>query len=85
MKKKDLLYLILAVGILLVAGYVVVTQLMPKDTTKQEGVTVEVVGAIEPDYDSVSLSELGNAEKVQDFSVPFDLTTGLGNPAIFGN
>jgi hypothetical protein len=81
-KKKDLTYLLLAVGILLVAGYLGYTQLAPKKTGP---VTVEVekIGAIPSEMDSDGLARIGDTDKVIDYNSPVDLT-GLGNRAPFG-
>lgn len=84
MKTKDLISLVVAVVILLVAGYIVLTQLMPKPQGSANGVEVEVVGEIKPNFDEQALTLLSDAEKTRDFSVPVDLTTGLNNTAVFG-
>jgi len=82
MKKKDLFYLLLAVGILLGAGYLAYTQLLPKKATSNL-VEVEKVGAIPDHLDSAGLTLINDSSKVQDFNSPVDLT-GLGNAAVFG-
>ena len=82
MKQKDLVYLLLAVTIFLVAGYVGYTQLLPKKTANV-GVTVEKVGIIPDSFDQTALSTLGDQTKVVDFSTPLDFT-GLDNTAPFG-
>ena len=82
MKKKDLIYLILAVTIFLGTGYVGYTQLMPKKASATV-VTVEVVGSIPDHMDEAGLAAIGDKNKVQDFNSPVDLT-GLGNAAVFG-
>jgi hypothetical protein len=83
MKPKDLVYLLIAVVILMAAGYLAYTQLVPQKSSAQ-GVTVEIVGPITENYDSVALTGLTNADKVRDYSVPIDLGTGLNNQAVFG-
>ncbi len=82
MKKKDMIYLVFAVGILLVAGYVGYTQLVPKKSAAKT-VEVDKIGAIPADFDSGALARLNDPTKVRDFSSPVDLT-GLGNKAVFG-
>ncbi len=82
MKKKDLIYLIVAVTIFLVTGYVGYTQLIPKKASASV-VTVEVVGSIPDHLDEAGLAALSDRTKVQDFNSPVDLT-GLGNAAVFG-
>ena len=83
MKKKDLTYLVLAVVILLVAGYVGYTQLAPKKTVNSNVVEVEKVGVIPEAMDAQGLARISDLEKVVDFNSPVDLT-GLGNGAPFG-
>jgi PBP1b-binding outer membrane lipoprotein LpoB len=84
MKTKDIIYMLLAVGIFLVAGYIAYTQLFaPKQSAKKK-VEVEVVGEIKPDFSGTALAAIKNSDKNRDFSVPLDLTTGLNNTAIFG-
>ena len=83
MKTKDLLYLVLAVVILLVSGYVGYTQLVPKKAGASSVTQVEVVGAIPGQLDQGGLSWLGDAAKVQDYNMPIDLS-GLNNSAPFG-
>jgi len=82
MKKKDLVYLLLAVGILLGAGYLGYTQLLPKKAASSV-VQVEKIGAIPDHLDSAGLAAINDSTKVQDFNSPVDLT-GLGNAAVFG-
>jgi hypothetical protein len=87
MKKKDLIALVIAVAILLVAGYLVYTQLIPQKSGgagQADGVKVEVVGSIAGDFDQTALTTLDDATKVRNFAVNIDLTTGLGNQAVFG-
>ena len=83
MKKKDMFYLLLAVVILLVAGYVGYTQLGPKQATVKT-VTVEKVGIIPDTLDDNGMKWLDDNKDVQDVGSSVDLTTGLGNPAPFG-
>jgi len=82
MKKKDLVYLLLAVAILLTAGYIGYTQLLPQKTTTNV-VEVEKIGPIPDQMDSAGLAAIGDPSKVQDYNSPVDLTD-LGNAAIFG-
>ncbi len=86
MKRKDVISLVIAALIFVVAGYLVYTQLMPKSasTAKQQGTQIEVVGSIESNFDSGTLSQLGDSSQVHDYAIPFDLTTGLGNQSVFG-
>lgn len=83
MKQKDIVYLVLAVVILLAAGYVGYTQLMPKKASSKV-VEVEKIGKIPSELDTSGLATLNDPTKVRDFNSPVDLTN-LNNKAIFGN
>ena len=82
MKQKDLVYLVVAVVILLVAGYVVYTNLMPKSTT-DTGVKVDIVGIIPNKMNSEGQTKLTDPAISKDFSSPIEFS-GLNNPAPFG-
>ncbi len=82
MKQKDMVYLLLAVGIFLVAGYVGYTQLVPKKPASST-IEVEKVGVVPASLDEAGLTRLADPAKVQDFNPPVDLG-GLGNAAPFG-
>ncbi len=84
MKKRDLIYLLLAAGILLAAGYLAFTQLAPKRSAASGGaVVVERVGSVPAGLDAAGMSLLRDSTKVRDFESPEDLT-GLGNKTLFG-
>jgi hypothetical protein len=83
MKTRDVVYMLLAVVILLVAGYLGYTQLVPQKQGAKT-VQVEVVGPISESYDDNALARITDGSKVRDFSVPMDLSTGLNNTAPFG-
>ncbi len=82
MKQKDVIFAVLAVVILLVAGYVGYTQLVPKKATSKV-VEVETVGPIPAELDQAGLARLDDPVKTVDFNSTPDLT-GLGNKAPFG-
>ena len=82
MKKKDLIYLMIAVVILLVAGYVVYANLVPKSTS-DTGVKVDKIGAISGTLNSDTLSGFADKATARDFSSPVEFS-GLGNTAPFG-
>lgn len=82
MKTKDIVYLVLAVLILLVAGYVGVTRLGKKPSSAA-GVQVEVIGTIPSSFDGTALNQLNDPTQVKDFSTPVDFS-GLGNTSPFG-
>ncbi|HEY2004237.1 MAG TPA: hypothetical protein VGH44_03925 [Candidatus Saccharimonadia bacterium] len=84
MKQKDLVYLVIAVVIFLVAGYIGYTQLVPKKAgAGSTGVQVEKVGIIPDNFDQTALTELNDPTKVVDYSTPQDFS-GLANTAPFG-
>jgi hypothetical protein len=85
MKKKDMLLLVVAAGIFIVAGYIIFTQLAPQGSGggQKKGVDVEVIGKIPSSMDDSALELIQDQEKVLDFNSPVDLT-GLGNKAPFG-
>lgn len=83
MKKKDMIFALLAVVILLVAGYIGYTQLAPKSTTATNTVEVEKVGVIPADLDTGGLKAITDTTRVLDFNAAVDLT-GLGTAAPFG-
>ena len=83
MKKKDLVFALLAVIILLVAGYVAYTQLLPKPTSASAGVEVEIIGNITAKLDASGLARLNDRARVNDYNTAVDFS-GLGNKAPFG-
>lgn len=85
MKSKDVLALIFAAVIFLVAGYIGYTQILaPKSSgTKTSELQVEVVGAIPSNLDQSALDQLNDTTKTEDFTPVIDLN-GLGNGAPFG-
>lgn len=83
MKSKDILFLVLAVAILMVAGYIGYTQLLAKKPASSSGVQVEVIGNIPSTFDSTAMAQLNDPTQVRDFSTPIDFS-GLGNTAPFG-
>ncbi len=83
MKKKDLIYLLLAVGILLGAGYIGYTQLMPKKSASSNVVKVDKVGEIPAEMNAEGIAAINDPKQVVDFNSPVDLS-GLNNQAPFG-
>jgi hypothetical protein len=82
MKPKEAMYLALAAGIFLIAGYIAYTQLVPKTAT-QKTVTVETVGAFDDHLNQDILTNFKDTTKTVDYNSPVDLT-GLGNNEPFG-
>jgi hypothetical protein len=83
MKRKELMYLLVAAVIFVVAGYLIYTQVAPKKQAASAGVEVEKIGVIPDQLDATGLAEISDSSKVVDFNSPVDLT-GLGNAAVFG-
>ncbi len=84
MKTKDMVYLVLAVAILLGAGFLAYTQVIAPKSAKSKVVTAEVVGAISPDFDAAAITMLNNPDKVRDYNVDIDIHSGVNNASIFG-
>jgi hypothetical protein len=83
MKQKDLVFVVLAVVILLVAGYLAYTQLMPKSSASSKVVTVEKIGKISSQLDAAGLARINDTQKVVNFNSVADYSS-LGNTAPFG-
>jgi len=84
-KKKDVMYLALAVVIFLAAGYLGYTQLLGKKAPiSSTGVSVEVVGPLPDSFDDGVLTQMTDRTKNRDFNSPVDLS-GLNNTAPFGH
>lgn len=82
MKTKDLVYLVVAVVILLAAGFLAFTQLAPKSTTSTS--QVEIVGRFSSEFDQAAVAKIRDPKTAQDYSSDFDFKSGLQNPAPFG-
>lgn len=79
MKRKDALYLGLAIAIMAVAGL-----LLLGGSRKSTGPVVEIVPEVEPQYDKAILAELTNENAHRNFAVKVNLKTELGNTRPFG-
>jgi hypothetical protein len=85
MKKNDLIAVVVAGIIFLVAGYLVYTQVMPHNTSSTStDVKVEKVGIIKPGLNQNTLDTMTDASKTNDYYTDIDLTTGLNNTNLFG-
>lgn len=83
--KKDIIYILLAAVMFSVTGIVAFTQLAPKGAaTGSAQATVEIVDPLVATLNTDALNTLGDPNKVRDYFVPIDLSTGLGNKAPFG-
>lgn len=82
MKRKDMIYLILAVVILAVTGYIGYGLLVPKSAQTNQ-VQVEVITPIQAEFDQSALRALSDDKSARDFTPLVDLSNGLGNPKPF--
>ena len=83
MKQKDVIYALLAGIIFLVAGYIGYTQLFPQTASSTTSATVDKVGLIPSQLDTVGISRLNDSSKVIDYNAQPDFG-GLGNATPFG-
>ena len=83
MKQKDLVYLLAAVAIFLVAGYFAYTKLIPQNANKKKTVTVQVVGKFEATLNDDARKQLEDDSVAHDFSLPITFD-GLGHKQLFG-
>jgi Flp pilus assembly protein CpaB len=86
MKQKDMIYAIVAVIILVVAGYLAYTQLVPRKTAAKSAASVSVdkVATISENLNEDAQKNLYEPTLSRNYTVEFDLTTGLGTVAPFG-
>lgn len=77
MKTKDIIFLVLA-GIILVVAGTISFGILTKNSSKPRQATVEIIEAIKPGFDNQSLQAISDMGKARDFSTPIDLS-GLGN------
>lgn len=82
-QKKDLLYIILTVIILVVVFILGFKQLSPSGSG-QAGVSVEVVAPVGASFNTQALDHLRDEAKSKNFAVPVDLGTGVGTSTPFG-
>lgn len=86
MKKKDIIALVAAAAIFLVAGYLGYTQLAGSGSSASaKGTTqVEVIGSIPSSLDATTINMLNDPTQTVDFKPVIDLSTGLGTSTPFG-
>lgn len=84
MKRKDLIYLSIAVGILLVSVFLIMN-VGSGGKKKSTQLKIEVVDPIKSDYNPTLLAEIGDKNLHRNFAVRVDLKTELGNKNPFGN
>ena len=84
MKTKDIVELVVALIIFLVAAFFIYHLLAPKSGSKTSTATATEVTPLATDFDSNSIQSLTDTSQVKDFYNPPDLHSGLGNPEPFG-
>lgn len=82
-QKKDLLYIIITVIILLVVFVLGYKMLNPVGGTAA-GVTVEVVQPVGASFNQTTLDHVRDDKKSKNFVVPVDLGSGVGTTTPFG-
>lgn len=82
MKRKDIVYIVLAAIIFSVTGIVGFNLLAPKGGSAKT-VQVEVVTPIKADFDSTALNVLTDPNTARNFTPNIDFTNGLGNTKPF--
>lgn len=82
-QKKDLLYIVLTV-IILVIVFVLGFKQLSSGGSGGSGVTVEVVQPIGSSFNAAALDHMRDDQKSKDFVVPIDLGTGVGTTTPFG-
>ena len=84
MKTKDIIELVAAVLIFVVAGYFIYTMLAPKPSSSAPAATIVEVTPIDPNFDQGALQSIGDPSQTRDFYTPPNLQSGLGNTQPFG-
>ena len=82
-KKKDLLYIVLTV-IILVLVFIFGAKQLGGGGSGTSGVTVEVVQPIGASFNQSALDHMRDDTKSKDFVVPIDLGSGVGTATPFG-
>jgi hypothetical protein len=82
-QKKDLLYIVLSV-IILVAVFILGYNQLNSSGGASAGVTVEVVQPVGSSFNTTTLDHLRDEAKSKNFVVPVDLGTGVGTTTPFG-
>lgn len=81
MKKKELIQLIVALIIIVIAGFLLFQQFAPKGEPKP--LTYEAITPIEPNYNEEALRALNDSSKAKNFYNAPDLKSGVGNSSPF--
>ncbi len=82
-QKKDLMYIVLTVIILLAVFILGYKQLNPSGGSAA-GVSVETVHPVGASFNSSTLDHIRDDKKSKDFVVPIDLGSGVGTTTPFG-
>ncbi len=82
-QKKDLLYIVLTV-IILIAVFILGYKQLSSSGGGSAGVTVEVVQPVGSSFNATTLDHLRDEKKSKNFVVPVDLGTGVGTATPFG-
>jgi len=82
-QKKDVLYIVLSVIILVAVLMLGFNQLKPSSGANA-GVVVEVVAPVGPTLNTQVLDQLRDDKKSRNFVVPIDLGSGVGTTTPFG-
>lgn len=82
-QKKDLIYIVITVIILLVVFVLGFKMLSPAGGSSV-GVTVEVVQPVGASFNQTTLDHLRDEKKSKNFVVPVDLGSGVGTTTPFG-
>lgn len=82
-QKKDLLYIVLSV-IILVAVFILGYRQLNPTGGSSAGVTVEVVQPVGASFNAGAVDQLRDDKKSKNFTVPVDLSSGVGTTTPFG-
>lgn len=83
MKKKDIIYIVVAVAVLAIAGLFLYSKSSAGKSAASKTTTVEVVDPISSTFDAKAVAQLQDPTVAQNFAVKIDLS-GLGNTSPFG-
>jgi flagellar basal body-associated protein FliL len=85
MKRKEMIQLVVAVIILVVAGSLIYAQLAPASkTTASSAPTIPKITPVATGFNQSALSNLTDTSKTRDFYQAPNLASGLGNSQPFG-
>ena len=83
MKKKDIIYIVVAVAVLAIAGLFLYSKSSAGKGAASKTATAEVIDPISSTFDATALRQLQDPSVAQNFAVKIDLS-GLGNSSPFG-